>query len=100
MLHICYILPIFRIKKAPIGAVACPQWGIGVYTGTILTVNLPISTARIFYASSFDMVGANEEKATLTTNVQFSSKTTTTLKFVSHEDLQTVEYFVICTASS
>ena len=26
MLHICYILPIFRIKKAPIGAVACPQW--------------------------------------------------------------------------
>ena len=27
MLHICYILPIFRIKKAPIGAVACPQWG-------------------------------------------------------------------------
>ena len=27
MLHICYIQLILSIKKAPIGAVACPQWG-------------------------------------------------------------------------
>lgn len=42
MLHICYILPIFRIKKAPIGAVACPQWGVvpDGKTDTDLNVNV------------------------------------------------------------
>lgn len=55
MLHICYILPIFRIKKAPIGAVACPQWvskknSTGYATDRI---TWPIRYSHIYSASVF-----------------------------------------------
>ena len=55
MLHICYTLPIFRIKKAPIGAVACPQWGIiSIDRLKTYKVVYPIRLSNLLHASVFN----------------------------------------------
>ena len=69
MLHICYILPIFRIKKAPIGAVACPQWGIkslgaevireALISLNIIAPNKVVSASSNIYTNSSNPSGIN-----------------------------------------
>lgn len=58
MLHICYILPIFRIKKAPIGAVACPQW-VDVKCN-VGDGNKVVLTPLVVYSKLFGIVFSDE----------------------------------------
>lgn len=95
MLHICYILPIFRIKKAPIGAVACPQWGELGLNDLSATMAFPISfKRRPPVAVPYDVLynGTLDSQQVITIDLGNTTTTNITLLTVSRYSLGSVRW--------